>query len=420
MYAGISATWDSLLGGSMSVRASAAVTLGPEVILDDLPILGGSLTKSSDGRQIQQRLQLSVVDEDGALMRGPSSPLMPFGQEIILRAGLADKGSQETFAEMLPMGVFGIDSPEATNAVPWRMYPNGAWLVSGGAVTVNASDGLAQVNREDFTTAERPALSATVRSETERLLQDRMPVAETWAAGVADTTPVARSVTYDNSRLATLLNLAEMAGGVAWANRSGGYELLKQERQTVGVWRLAVTDPFAPDDRGALVEWVPDVNRDSLYNAVIINSEDTIGNPLRGVAYEISGPLAWGGPFGQVPFTEENRLAKSNAQCQTFAEQRLAQTIAGRSITARVKCLPNMALDPLDTIELVVPNRTIYGLVTSITYPLGPGLMEMDVSIPFTDWIIPDQAVAYITSSSFVDEGFGVGPFGALEFGGVA
>ena len=417
MYTAVSDTWESLLGGSLSVRCSASVMLGSAVVLDDLPILRGTLTKSTDGRQIQQRLSVEVADETGALLAGPESALMPLGQQIVLRAGLADKGQQEVFAEMLPMGVFGIDSPETQNDVPWRMYPNGAWLVSGGTVTVNASDPLAQVGREDFVTAERPALSATVRSETERLLHDRLAVAPTWAPGVADTTTVSRSVTYDTSRLTTLLNLAAMAGGVAWANRSGAYELLKQERQTSGVWRLGVADPATvlgvPDDLytdvyedmlvellstprsgGALVTWKPSVNRDDLSNAVVITSEDSLGNPLRGVAYETSGPLAWGGPFGKVPIVEENRLATSNSKCQTFANQRLAQITAGRSITVSVTCLPNMALDPLDTIELVVPNRTILGLITSITYPLGPGLMELAVSIPFTEWIVSDQYLA--------------------------
>lgn len=388
MYTAVSDTWDSLLGGSVSVRCSAAITLGSEIILADVPVVGGTLTKNSDGRQIQQRLDLKVADADGVLMGGPDAPLMPYGQQISLRAGLADKGWGETYAEMLPMGVFGIDSPVTSNAVPWRMYPNGAWLVTGGLVTVNASDPLAQIAREDFTAAERPALSATVRTETERLLQDRLPVATTWAAGVTDSTSVPRSVTYDDSRLTALLNLAEMAGGVPWANRSGAYELLRQERKSTGVWRLAVADKDEPDAGAALVEWQPDVTRDGLYNAVIVTSEDSLGNSLRGVKYETTGPLAWGGPFGKVPLREENRLATSNSKCQTFAEQRFAQIIAGRSITVHVKCLPNFALDPLDTIELMVPNRTIYGLVTSITYPLGPGFMEMDVSIPFADWIV--------------------------------
>lgn len=419
MYSAVSSIWPSLLGGSMSVRCSASVTLGSEVILSELPILGGSLTKSTDGRQIQQRLTLSVADEDGLLLGGPGSPLMPLGQQIVLRAGLADKAQRETYVEMLPMGVFGIDAPDAENDVPWRMYPNGAWLPTGGTVSVEASDPLAQVGREDFVTAERPALSATVRSETERLLQDRLAVAPTWAAGVTDTTTVSRSVTYDTSRLTTLLNLAEMAGGVAWANRSGAYELLKQERQSTGVWQLAVADPDDPDDRGALVTWKPSVNRDDLSNAVVITSEDSLGNPLRGVAYETTGPLAWGGPFGQVPIVEENRLATSNSKCQTIADQRLTQIITGRSITVSVKCLPNMALDPLDTIELLVPNRTILGLVTSITYPLSQGLMELAVSIPFTEWIVSDQGIAYIESSPFLDAGFGVGPFGGMTFGGV-
>ena len=385
----VSSTWASLLGGSVSVKVSASVVLGSEVVLEDLPITGGTLRKSTDGRQIQQSLDLQVVDEDGSLMAGPTAPLMPFGQQVILRAGLADKAEDEAYAEMLPMGVFGIDAPETQNEVPWRMYPNGAWLVSGGTVSLNASDPLAQVNREDFTTAERPAVSATVRSETVRLLQDRLAVAPTWAAGVADTTAVSRSVTYDTSRLTTLLNLADMAGGVPWVNRSGAYEVLKQVRQGVGVWRCAVAD--INDNTGvsgAMVTWKPSVNRDALNNAVIITSEDTNGNQLRGVAYETSGPLAWGGPFGQVPLVEENRLAKSNTQCQTFAVQRLAQLVAGRSVTVNVKCLPNFALDPLDTIELGIPNRTIYGLITSITYPLDQSLMEMDVSIPFTDWVV--------------------------------
>lgn len=412
MYA-VSDLWTSLLGGSVSVKVSASVTLGSEVILGDLPVIGGTLRKSTDGRQIQQSLDLDVVDADGSLLAGPGSPLMPLGQQIVLRAGLADKASGEAYTEMLPMGTFGIDAPDTQNLVPWRMYPNGAWLVSGGTLSVSASDLLAQVNREDFTTAERPAVSATVRTESDRLLQDRLAVSPTWASGVADSTAVSRSVTYDTSRLTTLLNLAQMAGGVPWTNRSGAYELLKQERKTVGVWRLAVADPVPRgsggldlygdsysdvylggvagatiQELGALVTWKPSVNRDALNNAVIITSEDTAGLQLRGVAFETSGPLAWGGPFGQVPLTEENRLAKSNAQCQSFAVQRLAQLIAGRSITVQVRCLPNFAIDPLDTIELGIPNRTIYGLVTSITYPLGPDLMEMDVSIPFADWIV--------------------------------
>jgi hypothetical protein len=136
------------------------------------------------------------------------------------------------------------------------------------------------------------------------------------------------------------------------------------------------------------VSFKPRGTSDDLYNAVIVTSEDGLGNPLRGVKYELSGPLAWGGPFGKVPLIEENRLATSNAKCQTFAEQRYAQMIDGRSITVRVSCLPNFALDPLDTIALKVPNRTILGLITAITYPLGQALMEMDVSSPVTDWVV--------------------------------
>ncbi len=190
--------------------------------------------------------------------------------------------------------------------------------------------------------------------------------------------------------ISALLNISDLAGGVAWVNRDGAYQLLKQVRRTTGTWRLSVAEPDAVDDRGALVTFKPSMTRDSLYNAVVIKSEDSFGNSMSGTMYEKTGPLRWGGPFGRVPLIETNQLGTSNAKCQALAEDRYAQQVAGRSITVTVACLPNFAVDPLDTIELALPNRSIMGLVTSITYPLDNtvGLMTMQVSIPFVDWIV--------------------------------
>lgn len=414
MYDGITADWADLLAGSVAVLSSASVTLGDDVILDDLPITGGQVTKSSDGRQIQQTLTLTTSDDVSQLLSGPGSPLMPLGQQIAVRAGLADKPSNPVYAELLPLGVFGIDSPAPENEVPWKLYPNGAWLVTGTTVTVSGSDPLAQLAREEFVTPERPALSATVRSETERLLQDRMSVAD-WGPGFDGSMAVSRQVVYEDSRLGTVLDLAQMVGGVAWSDRDGSYDLLSPLRQAAGVWRLAVGNPDDPGDTGALITWRPNLTRDGLCNAVMITSEDGNGNELRGVTYETTGPLAWGGPFGRVLLREENRLLKSNRACQAYADTRYAQMIDARAVVVHVTCLPNMALDPLDTIEILLPGGVIFGLITSITYPLVQGVMEMDVSIPLADWM---TGLVEVADQSATDAGFGSGPFGRAMFGG--
>jgi len=216
-------------------------------------------------------------------------------------------------------------------------------------------------------------------SETARLLGDTLPITA-WAGD--DPSVSASQIVYDDSRIGALESLAGLVDAAPWAGRDGSYTLLPTAAGTPD-WSVTVADPASPDDTGTLVSATTQVSRDALYNAVFVDGETADQSPVRGTALQTSGPLAWGGPFGRVPYRQQNPLYQSNSSAQKGAVSTLARLVARRSVPLRVSCVTNPAVDPLDTVEIVTATRTMTGIVTSVSMPILAPRMSVIVAVPF-------------------------------------
>jgi hypothetical protein len=392
VYLSTSARWnEALAGGSLAPVATHSVTYDGRVIAQSLPVEpGGTISSEFTGDMVATNLNLTVADDTGALFNASArSPLMPFGQRIRSRNGLADRPNVDdqrpNWYATVPMGEYRITrSYNTADSEPWRMYPNGAWVANTQRVQVEGRCLLQQLGQEPFTVPMQPLTGGTVRSEIIRVLGGFMPVAA-WP-GISNPT-VPSQMVYDQSRLTTLCDLANLAGAVPWAGRDGALRLLKPTLAATAVADVKVADSDDPDGTGNLFSWNPNIDVTGLVNAWQANSTDTLGNPLRGSAYRSTGALRWGGPFGRVLRDEDNSTYTSNAQAKAGAKASLIKNLDTLSVPVEVSIIPNPALDVLDTVRVVTPDLSVLALITKIVYPQSADRMQVTLSLKLTDLV---------------------------------
>jgi hypothetical protein len=153
-----------------------------------------------------------------------------------------------------------------------------------------------------------------------------------------------------------------------------------------GIWEIKT------GDSGVIVQAVEEWDRESIHNAAIVRGETTDGSPpVYWTAGDqgVNSPTYWNGPFGhrsRPPFYSP--LITTTAQAKRTAEELLRRGIAATR-TIRVTMLPMPALEPGDTVTLVLPGarpgmatRYERHMVRGYTMPLGVGPMELDLYTP--------------------------------------
>lgn len=325
---------------------------------------------ASDDKVVTSSLRLTVPDPHAELSTARGA-LGFLGQRLTLRAGISRSGYQE----LIPCGVFLVQETGMPGQ-NWSSYPNGVVRKRGGLLTPTTLDLLQLLDTDELYATTQSKPDGTVRTEIARLLAGVLPLGATPAS--AATTYVPPGVTYPDSRLAAVADLAGRAGCVVWAGRAGELVLRPKKPTGTPVWDVEALDVADIAIRGS---------RSGLYNRVVVEGATVEGDAVRGVASETTGPFRAGGPFGTVVHRVNESAIKTQPEAHARAHELLRQHVADRVARVSVKLPPNPALDPLDLIRVTDPTgRSYQGPVVSCSLPLLPlRAMTVEIPIPLTE-----------------------------------
>lgn len=364
--------WSRIVsGGSYTPVADFTSVRGAVTLAEGLDVSEWSESATSDNRKVTSRLSLTVADPRADIADGPDAPLGWMGQRIIASAGFAHRGRELR----VPMGQWRIDDP-GTEPARWAEY--GTMLVQRGTVASPTGADLLSLLEDDLPWLTGPRAGGTVWSEVVRLVEDRIPIADTWA-GLEPLTSVPASVVYEQDRLTAICDLLATIGAVAWVNRAGALE----PRPAVPIevaWDVPATAVVRPLMMGG---------REGLFNRVIVTGSDDDGTEMRAVASETEGPFSVTGSFGVSTKTYSNPLAKTQGALDATARTYLRQGIEGRAVRWLIDlAVPNYALDPLDLVRVTLPDgRRVTGPVVGLTR--GPSSMQVEIPAKYTE-VWPD------------------------------
>lgn len=316
---------------------------------------------------IRTSMSMTVDDADGALQPlDITDPLAPFGQQV--RASVTPRAGQ--WSDQVPLGLFRIDDdPDASG--DWRHVRKASgdhWLPTGGVVSFQLADLLAIPVNSDLVGTWGPPKTGTVGSELRRVVDGLIPLDLDGVAGINNPLPTDANGMYDPARLDVLVDLARLVDGYLVATRAGAATIVKPSNTVV----LDVTR--------AAGNWLgisPTPTREGVYNAWECLGENTGTDtaPVRGFAYEESGPTRYGGPLGVRLHQETSAFWPTNAHAQLAAEKRKAESIAGRRRRFTVRARFDPRVEVLDLHRVDAPIRrqltTIQARVTAVRWDSG-------------------------------------------------
>lgn len=355
------------LDGSTKPRFKMDVWRDGVLLAEDVPFSDGSLTITA-GQAIRSRLTASITDTEGDL--APTrldSPLAPYGSEVNVQAGLL-LGQQ---VELVSLGWFPL--VQADTEEMWTPYsrpdePGRIYRVTRGRTTpIEGADRSQLVSEDRFQVATQPS-KPTVLAEIAYLLRGVIP----WKApnGFPDAR-VPKNVTYQDDRLAAVQTLADVVNAEFVIGPDG-----------VGTLQLsALTDPVWTVGSFTKASMKRSLSRDGMYNGVIYRGQTSDQRVIQGSAVITSGPLAWNGPFGRVPYFASSDFLDTQAKVNAAARTRLANLVAGRTQEVLVETKANFALETGDTVLLETPNGSTPARVTEIAWRLGPGSMNLKLAV---------------------------------------
>lgn len=372
----------ALTGSRVRDRVVAHVWYdGRLVTAEPLPVSAWSMS-SDASRQVKSQVKLTVADPDGTLVPWAlNDPLGVGGPQVQV---IYTMGRPDTSVDL---GWFRtVESAPVENWI-FKEAGDRTVQVSGGALIPITADDLTTMAVDDkFLAPESPAAGATFIGEVRRILRDIVPVKV--AAGVTDR-PVSTSVVFDKGtpRLDAVEDLLKEVG--ATHRMTGDRQLEVIPVESTG-WDWEVRG----GEGGVLVDVQRTQTVGGLYNGAVSEGADDDGRPLIGRAFEMAGPLRWGGPHGRVPiFHTATGILKTQQAVDADAVTRLRGVISDRTVTLPVTCLPHPGLQINDRVLVASPNVTgadmdLVGTVRSIDLrgsTAGISPMKMTVECPYED-----------------------------------
>ncbi|HEX6518284.1 MAG TPA: DUF5047 domain-containing protein [Nocardioidaceae bacterium] len=240
-----------------------------------------------------------------------------------------------------------------------------ATLSPDGSVVFDCDDLAADVVGYRFEQP-RTAQDNTVLGEIRALILEALPQAQFGTDTVTDQ-PTPMSLTWDEDRGQALDDLAEALGG-RWYARGDGTFVVTPSDYLAG----PVAQTFHDGDRGLMLSATIPRSRSGVTNSVVVVSERTDGTaPVRVPARDTApgSPTRFGGLFGRVSQIIKIQTPLSFPQAQTLARTQLAAATAlTRQWSATV--VPDMSLEPGDTVDLSFMGVRDLQVIDRITYPL--------------------------------------------------
>lgn len=306
--------------------------------------VSGSVSASVNNR-VTRSATFSLTRPDYPL--NADDPLSPEFAVVVIRAGIEyGDGSKELF-------------PVFTGRV-WD-----ATLEPAGTVRFECDDLAADVIGYRFEQP-RTTQSPTTLGEIQVLIREALPQAVFGTHTVTDQ-PTPQSLTWDEDRGDALDDLAESLGGRWFARGDGSFVVAPFDYEPDAVAQTLHDGPG-----GLLLQASIPRSRSGVANSVVVVSERTDGSaPVRVPARDTTpgSPTLFGGKFGRVSQIIKVQTPLSFPQAQTLARTQLRASIAlRRQWSANV--VPDMSLEPGDTVDLSFMDVRDVQVIDQITYPL--------------------------------------------------
>jgi len=248
-------------------------------------------------------------------------------------------------------------------------------IFTGRIDTVNLHpDGIVEFNCYDLAAdvvayrfeQPRTTTQATTLAEMRSLILEALPQATFGTDTVTDSpTP---ALTWDEDRGQALDDLSQSRGG-RWYTLGDGSFVVREFTYAAG----PVVADYTDGPRGVVTQATASRSRAGAFNSVVVVSERTDGtDPVRVPARvnDPSHPLFFGGKYGKVSQIIKIQTPLSVTQAQTLAQAQLSASSALREQWT-VNMVPDMTLEPGDTVRFSYRGFSAIQIVDRITYPLN-------------------------------------------------
>lgn len=351
-YYPVSSRFAAALLTSHAPVIQADAYLGGTLVKSAIPIQDGAVTFDR-GSKVRRTLQATIADP-GLLPWSATDVLAPYGQQLVVRAGLAMGGT----TEWAPLGTFTIDQPTGD--------------VDGlDSFTLTGSSSEFLIQEAPFTAA------TTTHGFTDCVAAITALIRAVLPAAVID------NLTSDG-RSPALGTLTWDVGADRWDAVCQVAAAMSAEIGCDAQDRFVITDIPNPAAAttwdwdvtygGVLLDDKRSMTRQDVYTAVLVLGGNTSDGaaPVSYLATDTgtTSPTRYGGPLGTKTKVVTNSLCTTTAACQALAVASLPDATA-LNITASVDIIPNPALDTGVIVRLVHHGNGITELaaVQSGSYP---------------------------------------------------
>jgi hypothetical protein len=343
--------YDRIVAGSHRFAARVDVLLNREVILENVPIVSGSVSFNRRGR-ILSSFNVSTVDPL-RLPAGPDDPFSPFGYELQIFRGVKGGGGEI----LAPLGVFPIQDSSI----------DGVTLLT----SIAGMDRSQLISDALFEDAVQIVEGSNVITAIQLLVEDAVPGLEFLFPSTTFLTPLLTYAPGDD-RLAAIHEMARSIGHEFLFDGLGRCVLRPEpslQSEPVGVMSEGVN----------LIASTLSLNRGPAVNRVVATSNNaSTGESFRGVATDDDPGSAtqYGGQFGKKVHALQSAYFASDAHCQAAADAYLAGNL-GVAVTTRVTCLIDARRETSDVVQVNVSTLGIDQL--HIVDEMTIGLAATDV-----------------------------------------
>ena len=287
---------------------------------------------------------------DGTWPHQPTDLLAPYGNELFVERGI-NYGNGTI--EIVSLGYFRIDQTDQEQG-------------PGGEIHMTASDRMAAIIDARLPFPIQFAAGTTVEEVFTTLVNEVYPDATieydfTASGSTLQTTQIA-----EDDRYGFLRDLACSRGKIMYWDYRGVLRVESPPDPTTPVYTIN------SGAYGTMVQLSRSLSRRGVYNGVVARG-DTPTDDAQPIALVVdnnpSSPTYWNGRFGKVPRYFYSSFITTTAQATSAATSLLQQAI-GLPYSIDLSGVPNPALEPYDSIKIVMPDRTDIHVIDSITIPL--------------------------------------------------
>jgi hypothetical protein len=371
----ISAAALSVLDGSYVPQVKVDAWYDGELVLEDVPWSAGQLGDDTTRDLVSSGSMTSVAPDSSLIPSSWDAPLACFGSELQVRVGVPLAGQG---VEWFSLGWYVIEDFGCTEWYQPYEHSDGTieWVVRGTQVENTIGDRWQLVDQAAFATPEQPASLTSVIAEIKRLVDGIVDVSD--LSGITDQA-IPDSVVYSDSRATAVSDLAAVLALRPRMSRDGTLDLVPIVPASMSpVWTVTINDDEAV---ARIRSWTRKGDRSGLYNQFVSSGTSVGGTPVQGVVTTDTGPLRFGGPFGQVPLKNNSALLTTIEACSADAARQQQKYGGGQTVLVPANVPANPALEVDDVIALELPNRTLTGPVATIDRTLGQVSMDVTVRV---------------------------------------